>query len=60
LTFFAEVACPLACGDGSFISLQDLMMRSIAKSIFLRHERGVWEALQHHRTVLLRSNERLA
>jgi predicted nuclease with TOPRIM domain len=32
----------------------------MSKSIFLRHERGFWEALQRHRTVLLRSNEQLA
>lgn len=36
------------------------MTRSMAKSIFLRHERGVSKALQHHRTVLIRSNEQLA
>jgi chromosome segregation ATPase len=43
-----------------FFPLQELMTRSMSKSIFLRRERGVWEALQHHRTVLPRSNEQLA
>jgi hypothetical protein len=36
------------------------MTRSISKSIFIRHERGVWDALQRHCTMLLRSNEQLA
>jgi hypothetical protein len=36
------------------------MTRSMAKSIFLHREWGVWEALQCHRTVLLQSNEQLA
>jgi hypothetical protein len=36
------------------------MTRSMSKSIFLHRERGVWEALQRHRTMLLRSNEHLA
>jgi chromosome segregation ATPase len=36
------------------------MTRSMSKSIFIHHERGVWEALQRHRTALLQSNEQLA
>jgi hypothetical protein len=36
------------------------MLWSISKSIFLRREQGVWEALQRHRTALLQSNEQLA
>jgi hypothetical protein len=43
-----------------FFPLQELMTRSMYKSIFIRHERGVREALQRHQTVLLRSNEQLA
>jgi predicted nuclease with TOPRIM domain len=36
------------------------MTRSISKSIFIRHERGVWDELQRHQTALLWSNEQLA
>jgi predicted RNase H-like nuclease (RuvC/YqgF family) len=36
------------------------MTRSMSKSIFIRHDRGVWEALQCHRAALLQSNEQLA
>jgi hypothetical protein len=32
----------------------------MSKSIFIRRERGVWSALQHHWAALLRSNEQLA
>jgi hypothetical protein len=36
------------------------MTRSMAMSIFVHCERGVWTAIQHHRAMMLRSNEQLA
>jgi hypothetical protein len=33
------------------------MAKSVAKSIFLRHERDVWVVLQRHEAMLCRSNE---
>jgi hypothetical protein len=36
------------------------MTRSMAKSVFVRHELGVWATLQRYRAMLLRSNEQLA
>jgi FtsZ-binding cell division protein ZapB len=36
------------------------MTRSMAKSIFIRREWGIWATLQRHRAMLLRSNEQLA
>lgn len=43
-----------------FLPVQELMTRSMFKSIFIRHKRGVWDALQCHRATLLRLNEQLA
>ncbi|KAL5654549.1 hypothetical protein ACJX0J_033868, partial [Zea mays] len=39
---------------------QEVMTRSMAMSIFVHCERGVWTAIQHHRAMMLRSNEQLA
>lgn len=36
------------------------MAKSMAKSVFVRREQGVWATLQRHRVMLLSANEELA
>jgi hypothetical protein len=43
-----------------FLPLQELMTRSMSKSIFIHRERGVWDAQQRHLAVLHRTNKQLA